>query len=101
MVQEINQLPGGNGVNITTQRYLTPNDIDINKLGIHPDIAGPRTEEDSKNKRDPQLKKSIEALQELISGKSMKEIVSEHMVKETPTAADTAKKDPVAKKPQG
>lgn len=88
LVQEINPLPDGSGVNITTQRYLTPNDIDINKLGIQPDIAVARTEEDFKNKQDPQLKKAVEVLQELVAGKSMKMVISENMIA-VDTAVDT------------
>ena len=66
LVQEINQLPGGSGVNITTQRYLTPSDRDINKKGIKPDVEVKFTEDDLKKRRDPQLKKAIEVLKESI-----------------------------------
>ena len=31
-------MPNNTGVNITIARYLTPKGIDINKLGIKPDI---------------------------------------------------------------
>ena len=34
LVQEINRLPDEAGVNITIQRYLTPNGEDIHKKGI-------------------------------------------------------------------
>ena len=66
LVQEINKLPGGSGVNITIQKYLTPNGIDINKKGIKPHIEVKITEDDIKNKRDPQLKKANEVLTKLI-----------------------------------
>jgi carboxyl-terminal processing protease len=36
LVQEINRLPDSSGVNITIQKYLTPNGTDINKKGIAP-----------------------------------------------------------------
>lgn len=91
LVQEINQLPGGSGVNITTQRYLTPNDIDINKLGIAPDIEVPRTEDDVKNKQDPQLKKAIAVMDEMIHGKSMKEVISENLIETTKKPANAGK----------
>ena len=72
LVQEINQLPGGSGVNITTQRYLTPNDTDINKMGIQPDITSDITEADIKAKKDTQLLTGIQVMQDMLSGKSAK-----------------------------
>ncbi len=68
LVQEINKLPYDAGVNITIQKYLTPNGTDINKKGITPDVVVKLTEEDIKNKNDVQLKKAIEVLEELSSG---------------------------------
>ncbi|MBU6452132.1 MAG: S41 family peptidase [Cyanobacteria bacterium REEB67] len=38
LVQGINKLEDGSGVNVTIARYLTPNDTDINKKGISPDV---------------------------------------------------------------
>ena len=49
LVQEINKLQGGSGLNITTQKYLTPNGTDINKKGIEPDVEVKLTEENVKN----------------------------------------------------
>ena len=68
LVQEINKLPYGAGINITIQKYLTPNGTDINKKGITPDLVVELTEEHAKNKNDVQLKKGIEVLQNMISG---------------------------------
>jgi len=68
IVQEINKLPEGSGVNITIQRYLTPNGNDIHKKGISPDITVELTDDDIKNKNDAQLKKGIEVLNEKING---------------------------------
>jgi len=70
LVQEINKLPGGSGINITTQKYLTPNGTDINKKGITPDIEVKNTEEDIKNKKDKQLEKADEVLTNLIKSKN-------------------------------
>lgn len=67
LVQEINRLPNNSGVNITIQKYLTPNGTDINKKGIEPDIKVELTEADIKAKNDTQLKKASEVLQELIN----------------------------------
>jgi len=66
LVQEINKLPGGSGINITTQRYLTPNGTDINKKGITPDIEVKNTDEDIKNKKDEQLRKADEVIKNLV-----------------------------------
>ena len=71
LVQEINKLPYEAGVNITIQKYLTPNGTDINKKGITPDIVVKLTEEDVKNKNDLQLKKAVEVLSKMTGGQSI------------------------------
>lgn len=38
LVQEINHLPDGAAIHITVSKYLTPGGIDINKIGVQPDI---------------------------------------------------------------
>ncbi len=67
LVQEINRLPDGAGINITTQKYLTPNGTDINKVGIIPDIEVKNTKEDIENKKDRQLEKANQVIKNLIS----------------------------------
>ncbi len=71
LVQEINKLPYDAGINITIQKYLTPNGTDINKKGITPDIVVELTEENVKNKDDIQLKKAIEVLSKMTNGQSL------------------------------
>jgi len=71
LVQEINRLPFGAGVNITIQKYLTPSGTDINKKGITPDIVVSLSEENIKNKDDVQLKKAIEVLTKMTNGQSI------------------------------
>ena len=71
LVQEINKLPYEAGVNITIQKYLTPNGTDINKKGITPDIVVKLTEDDVKNKNDLQLKKAVEVLSKMTGGQSI------------------------------
>lgn len=71
LVQEINKLPYEAGINITIQKYLTPNGTDINKKGITPDIVVELTEENVKNKDDVQLKKAIEVLTKMTNGQSV------------------------------
>jgi carboxyl-terminal processing protease len=78
LVQEINQLPGGAGINITTQKYLTPNDIDINQKGIEPDIEVKPKEEDYEKKNDKQLTVAIDVLESLVLGKSPGTVVSSY-----------------------
>lgn len=68
LVQEINKLPNNAGINITIQKYLTPNGTDIHKKGITPDIVVELTEEDIKAKNDVQLKKAIEVAGQLSNG---------------------------------
>lgn len=67
LVQEINKLPEGSGVNITIQKYLTPNGTDINKKGIAPDIEVALSDDDIKNKHDSQLIKAQELLLQMIA----------------------------------
>ena len=71
LVQEINKLPYDAGINITIQKYLTPNGTDINKKGITPDIKVELTEEDVKNKNDVQLKKAVEVLTKMTTGQEI------------------------------
>jgi len=73
LVQEINRLPGGSGINITTQKYLTPNGTDINKVGILPDVEVKNTEEDIKKNHDAQLEKAENVLKDLIVQNKNKE----------------------------
>ena len=68
LVQEINKLPNNSGINITIQKYLTPNGTDIHKKGITPDVLVELTDEQIKNKDDAQLKKAIEIAHELQTG---------------------------------
>lgn len=73
LVQEINRLPGGSGINITIQKYLTPNGTDINKVGILPDVEVKNTEEDIKKNHDAQLEKAEDVLKDLILQHKSKE----------------------------
>ena len=53
LVQAINRLDDGSGINVTIARYLTPNDTDINKTGIIPDYKVELKEEDYKETKGP------------------------------------------------
>ena len=87
LVQGINKLEDGSGVNITIAKYLTPAKVDINQLGIKPDVEVKLNVEDYKaskgpwfsdpnhlpSKRNPedgkdlQLVKGIEIIKEMIN----------------------------------
>lgn len=62
LVQEINRLSDEAGVNITIQKYLTPNGTDIHKKGITPDVEVKLTADNVKNKDDVQLKEAMRIL---------------------------------------
>lgn len=53
-VQTIIKLPGGSEMKITVARWYRPNGQNIDKKGISPDKAVKMTEDDYKNKLDPQ-----------------------------------------------
>lgn len=63
IVQAIFPLGGGDGLKLTTSKYLTPNKIDIHEKGIEPDVAIAPGE---KQGEDLQLKKALEVLTTLI-----------------------------------
>lgn len=67
LVQKINALPEGAGLNITISRYLTPNGTDINKKGIEPDVKVAFGEADFRAHRDPQLDKAVDYLKSRLS----------------------------------
>ena len=67
VIQELLTLKDGSGLKITSQKYLTPNKTEINKIGIEPDetVELPDTVKNILNveeKDDTQLQKAIEIL---------------------------------------
>ena len=67
VIQQILTLPDGSGLKITSEKYLTPNKTEINKIGIEPDekVELPETVENIllvEEKDDTQLQKAIEVL---------------------------------------
>ena len=72
LVQEVKSLaPYTAGLNVTVQKYLTPNGTDINKKGMAPDIEVKITEQNIKDKDDVQLKKAQEVLLQMIANEKM------------------------------
>lgn len=53
LVQAINRLDDGSGINVTIARYLTPNDTDIHKHGIAPDYKVDLKEKDYDSGKGP------------------------------------------------
>ncbi len=53
LVQAINRLEDGSGINVTIAKYLTPNDTDIHKTGIVPDFKVELKEDDIKDLKGP------------------------------------------------
>jgi carboxyl-terminal processing protease len=71
LVQKINMLSDGSGMNITISKYLTPNGTDINKKGIAPNIAVSFKEADLKSERDVQLDRAVKYLEaQLLASRS-------------------------------
>lgn len=67
VIQQLLTLPDGSGLKITSEKYLTPNKTEINKIGIEPDekVELPDTVKNVllvEEKDDTQLQKAIEML---------------------------------------
>lgn len=61
-VQVPNELSDGSQLSVTTARWFTPNDRQINGEGLEPDIKVERTDKDIEADKDPQLDKAIDYL---------------------------------------
>jgi carboxyl-terminal processing protease len=61
-VQEVKELRGGASIKMTIAHWVLPSGKVIDHEGLEPDVVVERTEDDIKNKRDPQLEKALELL---------------------------------------
>ena len=61
-VQVPRELSDGSQLSVTTARWFTPNDRQINGEGLEPDIMVERTDQDIEADKDPQLDKAIDYL---------------------------------------
>lgn len=70
LVQTVEKLGDGSGFKLTTQKYYTPNEISINKVGIEPDIEVKPLEieegQDPNKIKDVQLERAVEELLKII-----------------------------------
>lgn len=58
-VQEMTNINNDNLLKVTVARWYRPNGQNIDKKGIEPDIKVEITEDNIKNKQDPQLEKAL------------------------------------------
>ena len=65
LVQTVYPLPGGAALLLTTDKYYTPNDVDINEVGIIPDYVVKNPDDSSS---DAQMKKALQVLKEKLRG---------------------------------
>jgi len=70
LVQSVEKLNDGSGFKLTIQKYYTPNGIDINKVGIEPDIEVKALEisegQNPEDVKDVQLERAVEEIRKLI-----------------------------------
>lgn len=62
-VQELLDLPGGSALRVTIAKWLTPGGHDLAKVGLTPSLIVPRTADDVRAGKDPQLAAAVEALE--------------------------------------
>ena len=101
LVQQINRLEDGSGINITIARYLTPNDTDIHKVGIKPDFVVKLKEADYLKGRGPwwidptmtHYRKTAKGANDIQLNKALEVIKSEiNTEKKSPEPSVTAQK---------
>lgn len=61
-VQEVERMKNGATIKVTIAHWLTPNGEKIDKVGLKPDIEVLISDEDAKEKKDPQLDKALEVI---------------------------------------
>ena len=67
-VQTLENLSDGSVVKITIANWVLPSGLIIDKNGIEPDIKVDISDDDAKNKKDPQLDKALSVIKELVNG---------------------------------
>jgi len=64
-VQEVHYLSDGSFLKITIAKWLTPNGSSISEVGLEPDVKIELSDQDIKDKKDPQLDKALEIIKNL------------------------------------
>jgi carboxyl-terminal processing protease len=64
-VQEKVDLEDGSSIKITVAKWYTPSGISISQKGLEPDVKVDITDQDIIDKKDPQLDKAIEILNQM------------------------------------
>ncbi|MCX6719937.1 MAG: S41 family peptidase, partial [Candidatus Staskawiczbacteria bacterium] len=64
-VQEVINLRDGAFLKITIAKWLTPKGTSISEVGLEPDVKVEVTDQDIQNKKDPQLDKALEIINNL------------------------------------
>jgi carboxyl-terminal processing protease len=67
-VQNVHTLSDKSQLRVTIAHFFSPQNHEINEVGISPDIEIKITDDDIANKRDPQLDKAIEILKSQAGG---------------------------------
>lgn len=65
-VQEVQYLKDGSSMKVSIAEWLTPKGHEINEKGLEPDIEVKLTEDDTKDRRDPQYEKAMEIMESLM-----------------------------------
>ncbi len=68
-VQDVQRLSDGSALKLTIAKWLTPKGRTIQDEGITPNIIVELSEDDYKNKKDPQLERAIEEVRKKFSGR--------------------------------
>lgn len=88
-VQELVPMQKGASLRITIAKWLTPNERDIGKVGITPDVMVKRTIKDFENEYDPQM----EAAVKLLNGADVEHVKNEYNKEKKTKEATTEGKD--------
>ncbi len=69
-VQNVHSLSDSSELRVTIAHFFSPENHEINEVGIQPDIEVQVTDQDVVNKRDPQLDKAVEVLKARTASKT-------------------------------
>ncbi len=64
-VQDAVDFADGSAIHVSIARWLTPEGVNVDGVGLEPDMVVERTQEDANAGKDPQLEKALEIAREL------------------------------------